>query len=568
MPQVGHGGPGLYPTNLGTRPLSEAGRIGLAPGHDRSGGGLARTVSECDADRMGRPGRGVRVVASVSAAVACVQGSAAAAGLRNGRLVGVADNTDGVRLYRGTDLVPDTADGRSDWKGGVVVHFVRAEPGEDPIPSAALQILRMAAWGHREHWCLTRLGWAYALLAGGVAGAAVWAASAEPVGALALLPVLAPLANPDFARFFVSTYSEPAGLAGAAALLCGTAVLALVRPGQRAEHAAGLALAGGGGLLAVTAKVAYLPLLPVAAVVCAGTRTASGQMMATAITALAVKPVVAAWRWQNRNYPAVNTHNLIFTLLIPELGADAAVAVGLPESAVAYSGCGSSDARGVSLDPDLIPGWRSAIGADPGRARGAACRYLARHPKALARVVGVALQATLGRDLDYLRKDPLPPGVDRLREVRATGPMGHDADALQAWLDGLPAPWRPSMLVLAGIAAGTAALRWPPRDDLIRTLAVVAGTGAVGAVGVAAFAMVGDGYYEVAKHAWLSAYLLDVTAAALTGAAAASLIRVSSRRLSGDRAAIRSQRAAVARFPTRRRTRAEARSPQLGRPGS
>lgn len=52
----------------------------------------------------------------------------------------------------------------------------------------------------------------------------------------------------------------------------------------------------------------------------------------------------------------------------------------------------------------------------------------------------------------------------------------------------------------------------------------VAGVSAVGAVGVAALAVVGDGYYEIAKHVWLSAYLLDVTAAALLGAAAAAVV--------------------------------------------
>jgi hypothetical protein len=38
-------------------------------------------------------------------------------------------------------------------------------------------------------------------------------------------------------------------------------------------------------------------------------------------------------------------------------------------------------------------------------------------------------------------------------------------------------------------------------------------------------AVVGDGYYEIAKHVWLSAYLLDVTGAALLGATAATLSR-------------------------------------------
>lgn len=498
------------------------------------------------------PGRGLRAAVAVAVAAACVRGIAAATGLHTGQPVGAADNSDGFRLYRGVGLVPNTADGCSDWRGGVVVHFVRAAPGHDPIPSAALNILRATSRGYSERWSLARLGWAYALLAGGVAGAAAWAVSAaELASPLVLLPVLAPLANRDFARFFVSTYSEPAGLVGAVALLSGTAALTLTRPGQRAELAVGLALTGGGGLLAVTSKNAFAPLLLVAATVCAATRTRSGQATAALIVAAAVGPVVTAQRWQNRNYHAVNVHNLVFTLLIPEFGAGAAVAVGLPAAAAAYSGHGSSDARGVPLDPDLIPGWHSAIGTNPGRARNAAHRHLARHPGTLARVVGVALQATLGSDLDYLHEHPLPPGVDRPRTVTPSGSMGHDQDDLHAWLDGLPAPWRPSLLAASGITAGLTAILWPPRSDLARTLALVAGAGAAGATGVAALAVAGDGYYEVAKHVWLSAYLLDVTAGALAGAAAAWVIQAWSDRRSAGLDATRWRNAATARSLTR-----------------
>jgi hypothetical protein len=132
----------------------------------------------------------------------------------------------------------------------------------------------------------------------------------------------------------------------------------------------------------------------------------------------------------------------------------------------------------------------------------------------------VALQATRGRDLDYLRDNPLPAGVDTPRTVTATGSMGHDGAALRAWLDGMPAPYGPSLLAALGLAAGSVSLLRPQRSELVRALTRVAGVGAVGAVGIAALAVMGDGYYEISKHVWLSAYLLDVTAAALLGAAA------------------------------------------------
>jgi hypothetical protein len=177
------------------------------------------------------------------------------------------------------------------------------------------------------------------------------------------------------------------------------------------------------------------------------------------------------------------------------------------------------------MDFDMIPGWRAVIGEDPRRVRRAAYWHLARHPGTLARAVGVAMQATLGRDIDYLRDDPLPAGTDVPKKVTPTGSMGHNNAALHAWLDAMPAPWRPSLFAAVGIAAGSTSLLGQPRSDIARALCSIAGVSALGAVGVAVLAVVGDGYYEIAKHVWLSAYLLDVTGAALLGATAATLSR-------------------------------------------
>lgn len=469
-----------------------------------------------------------RAVLSVAAAAVCVRAILGVTGLLSGRPVGAADNTDGIRLYRGAGLVPDTADRRSNWKDGVVIHFTRAEPspGADPIPSAALKILKAAVRNHPERWSLTCLGKTYSLFTGAMTGVAAWAASVDgPARSLVLLPVVAPLAKRDFARFFVSTYSEPAGLLAAATLLSGAAVLAVTRSDHRLERLLGLGLTGTAGLLAATSKNAYAPLLPVASLVCAATGRTAGPVVASSILIAAVRPVVTAQRWQSRHYHGVNTHNLVFTMLLPELGPGAAVAVGLPPTAFEYAGRGSSDEDGVPIDPDLIPGWRAVIGDKPDLARASAYRYLARHPAALARAVGVALQATRGRSIDYLRDNPLPAGADAPQRVTATGSMGHDGDALRAWLDGMPAPWGPSLLAALGITAGFTSLLGRPRSDLVHALTRVAGVSAVSAVGVAALAVVGDGYYEIAKHVWLSAYLLDVTGGALLGATVAAVIR-------------------------------------------
>jgi hypothetical protein len=98
------------------------------------------------------------------------------------------------------------------------------------------------------------------------------------------------------------------------------------------------------------------------------------------------------------------------------------------------------------------------------------------------------------------------------------GPQGADRAQLLAWLDGLALPWLPATVVVAGLLAGVSTVRHRgerPRDAVVRACGQVAAVAAVSAVGVVAAAVLGDGYFEIAKHVWLAAYLLVVTAAAV-----------------------------------------------------
>ncbi|SNR57965.1 glycan biosynthesis hexose transferase WsfD [Blastococcus mobilis] len=493
-----------------------------------------------------RPTPALRLAAAGVAALACLLVILGSTGILTGRLVGAADNGDGIRLYCGAGIVPDTASHRSNWVGGPVVEFTRGEGCPDPIPSSALIILKAAAYGHTSGWSLTSLVWVYALLAAAVTAVAVWAATPRRLaGALVVAPPLLPLVNSDYTRFFLSTFSEPAGLLGTYLLLAGVAVLGVTRPSDRVERILGLALTAGGGLLAATAKVGYLPLLLVAVAVCAVTTVRVGSsgrdrrwpdrapgVVAAALTVvLAVAPLQAALSWQDRGYPSVNAHNIIFTMLIPEVGPGAATAVGLPPEAAARAGFGFYDSEGASLDPNSIPGWQTTIGDDPDGARAAAYRTLLHRPDALARAVGVAMQATRGADLDYILADPVPAGISVPVQVVNSASMGTDTAWLHRWLDRMPAPWWSSLLAALGILAGAAGLRarrWG-MPALTRTAAVAAAA----AVGIAVTAVLGDGYYEIAKHVWLAAYLLDVTLYALAGATvvvAASGVRRAVRR--------------------------------------
>lgn len=46
---------------------------------------------------------------------------------------------------------------------------------------------------------------------------------------------------------------------------------------------------------------------------------------------------------------------------------------------------------------------------------------------------------------------------------------------------------------------------------------LLAGAAATTAAGMVAVAILGDGYFEIVRHLWLAAYLLDVTEVALVG---------------------------------------------------
>ncbi len=412
--------------------------------------------------------------------------------------------------------------------GGVVLDFTSgAAPCADPAPSSAGVLLGAAVGGSAGPWSLTRLGWLYLLAVAAVTALGVWAATAAGVGrALLVVPALVPLAGPDFSRFFLSTYGEPAGLLGTYALCVGAAAITGTGPSHRAARGAALLLVAGGGLLAATAKTAYAPVMLVAVLVCAATavttrggrrwsRHVIGPAVAVAVVGAAVLPVGAAQQWQARNYAGVNTHNLVYTLLLPEVGPEAAAMVGLPPAA--------SSGAGRSYYPDGPAGVPGAdvVAADPDGIRTAAWKTLATHPAALLRAVGVALQSTQGRDLDYLPRERWTEDTPRPTAVAPVGEQGATAGNLRGWLGGMRLPWWPSLLTALGIAAGLASVRIRPEGA--RALARTAGLAASTALGVAAVAVLGDGYFEVAKHTWLAAYLLDVTALSLAGAVLAGV---------------------------------------------
>ncbi len=460
----------------------------------------------------------VGVLAAVAAAVVAAAVVAVSLGL-GGTPVGAGDNGDGPRLYCGAGLVPLTPDGRSNWKGGVVLDFATGAPAcPDPAASAALPMLRLATLGSGATWSLTRLGVLYALAVGLLTGLAAWAVG-PGARLVVLVPALVPLVGPTFTRFFVSTYSEPAGLLGAYALCLGTAVVAVTGPTERGARTAGLVLVAVGGLVAATAKASFIPLLGVALVVAAATTVGNGPRRrlvglatAGAVVLVAVGPVVAGVRWQERHFAAVNAHNLVYTAVLPDVGAAALGPLGLPPGALAAAGRAYYPAgvRGV-------PG-AEVVAADPADARAGAYRVLLTHPGAAGGALGRGLTATLGAGLSYLPSAPVT--ADSVPPALGTtvGPQGADRAQLLAWLDGLPVPWLPAVVAAAGVLAGLLTVR--RSGPVVRAAGRVAALGAVSAVGLVAAAVLGDGYFEIAKHTWLAAYLLSVTAVGIAVIAA------------------------------------------------
>jgi hypothetical protein len=466
-------------------------------------------------------------IATATAAVAALA-LALVLGLLGGTPTGAGDNGDGYRLFCGAGLTPATPNHKASWLGGVVLDFGRGTPCPDPQPSSAAVFFGSVANGHGS-FSLVELGWLYVLLVFLVTLLAAWAVQARgPLRLLFLLPPLLPLLEPAFARLFVSTFAEPAGLFGAYTLLCGLAVIAATRADDGFARLSALLLVAVGGVVGGLAKIGFLPLFVLAVLVCAVTAARpgrgawwSGRIVGPVIAVLLVLEIIAPIRanlaWQDRNYADVNAVNVVYTFVLAELPGSAR-RLGLPEDAQQSAG------HAYYPDgPEALSG-SDVLLEDPSTVKHKAWDLLLEHPGVLAGAIGVGLQATLGRSLPYLPDEPWtaasrPPD----NSAPVSGDMGGDSATFQEWLDGMGIPWWPAVLVLLSLAAAVVALLRRRRSTT--RYGVVAGVAAAAALGIAGMAVVGDGYFEIAKHMWLAAYLLDVATLALGVMVAPVLLR-------------------------------------------
>lgn len=459
--------------------------------------------------------RAVAVLASaIASATAVVVGSRALGGW-----IGVADNADGKRLYCGAGLAP--VDGPSAWRGLVVTAFRTGAPVcGDPNPSSALALLRVAVGFTRGGWDLRTLGVLYAvLLVAALTTAAFLASARRPANVALLLPIVLPLALPWFTRFIVSTYGEPAGLLGVVVVLAGLVAVAVTRGEDgRARHRGALALTAAGGVLAATAKAGYVPALLVAVVVCVLLARPRRVGVVTALVAVAVAaaPVGLGMYWQGHKYGAINTYNFVLTAVGPASAGDVLPAVGLPPEYAARLG------RAYYPDGDeAVPGWERNVKSRWHEVRGRALVYVATHPGVLVDAAATASTAASDPRLAYLPAVPLDrPGAVPSQSLTEVSGQGQSRDAFVGWLDARPLPWWPPLVVAAALL-GAAWLAWRRPTGPVATLVTVGVAATAGAVAVAAAAVVGDGFFELAKHVWLASFLLVV--AACCGLAAAAV---------------------------------------------
>ena len=506
-------------------------------------------------------GRGSRLLLAVGVALLVGAGLLARLGLVGGDAIGAADNGDAIRLYCVADLVPDTSDRAAPGHGVAVTEYRTGGPGcprEAPTTSAGLLLQATVAVttaldatppapDGSDRFSLEWLAAVYVgLLAAGAGVAALAATSAPslagrrarrlaPVLLAVVVPPLIPLlAVPWWSRFLVSSFSESAGLLGAAWMAWGLLTVAVTRPTDRGARAAALGLIALGGVVAATAKPGFLPVGLVAvagcAVVTVGTRPWWRRAPGLAVALLAVALAVAAralgdrgpgrgLRQGQRPQPRVHRRT-------PRVGAGG-------------HGRARPAPRGVPAGrPALLPRrrpQRAGLGGDgrarrPDELRSAARLWVAEHPLVLARMVHRGLVATLRPHIPYLASETGGPRTVGGEIPRPAYPEGSQLmGPTFVYFDGLPGRWvPPTVLVLALLAAALAliASRVPrlsaATTPTARGLALTAGALAVTALGIVLVAVLGDGYCELAKHVWLGSYALVVAAATLVASGVAA----------------------------------------------
>ncbi|MDI2131538.1 hypothetical protein [Yinghuangia seranimata] len=525
-----------------------------------AGGVVLARAAPSEAGPGDKASRGWKV-AAVLAAVATVAAAWLVTGVF-GAVYGADDNGDGTRLTCPARLAADTPSQRTAWQGGVVVNYRVAEyPGCAGLPvyPTTRRLLLNALTPDEGVFSLRTLAAVESSFLGVAVGCGVLLLRRWGAAGMAALAVVAVAAvAPVMARFFVSPYSESAGLVGAVLVLVGVAGVLANPVRARAERVASLALVLCGGLYGGLAKQAYVPLAAVAALVLLlakpwepqqyepGQSTrgrilvgrALPRLVSACLCAALVVPVCSWYRagttWAEELRLKERTDaDFVLGAVAPELErrGGSLADLGLPESLQDLVGMDTWPPPSRMVQPDWVHYFTEG-GAD---SRRRAAGVVMRDPGLAYTLVTRAIAATDGVRIPYLapnevgRKPSESPvrdvldkpyavvgavdttgggtvGLTSLLAVCLVGPTAYAAKRRRR------GPVRPGIgpvdgpLLLASAAAGLALL-------------------------TCLVAVWGDGYYELAKHVWLAAFFAVVA----VGISLTTLAAYAVRRLRGDR---------------------------------
>lgn len=445
--------------------------------------------------------------------------------------VGLADNGDGRRvmcpvgLDKPAGLPPNTSP-------FVVFDYRPAAP--DPSCGwrsasryATSQVVLVAAARGLDDLVTGGAGldlrWLGGLTAGllGLAAAILFRAAPGPDAARWLLVagVTLVLVDVAFAAYLVSPYSEPTAMLGLVLAMAATlAYLRAPRPGW------GRLLAVlGAFLVVVTAKSQFVPVAVLGAAVLLarpvatparwrrllGGRTLRDRAVPAVAAVLLVLAGAGMLRFQGVDYRAANIYNLVFYTVLADSSDPAGdlAAMGLPPDLARYAGTGawSPPDRNAAADP-AYPAFQERA------SRRLVLAFLAGHPDRVARMVGRALTETTVTRVPYLGNLAGP-----------AGPVLVDRPAPVTWLLGAVRPAAPVLLPLLWLLGGLGGLAaaWRARRLASRAYGGAAAVLAATAASQVPVALLGDGYYELAKHLVVAAFATGLLLAVLAAWAVA-----------------------------------------------
>ena len=421
--------------------------------------------------------------------------------------------TDGLFCGAGLTPTPWTAS-RAGGTAGSTDFGVGPPTCPDPVPSSALVIARATTLVSSGTWSPTALGGAYALLVGLVVGLArVGGVRADAGGARVAVPCSPSRPPPSRASSSPPTASPRACSARHRRRRRFAAVL-VTRREHRAERMVALVLIAAGGLVATTAKVAYIPVLGAAVIVCAlprpwGPRPRRvGPAIALVTCLLAVTRCSLRWTASGQVYDAVNAHDLVFTTALLELGPSAAGDSGLPRRR-SRSGNGRSD--GPPPRRHHVVGGRDppAPVRDP-CTRPCSCSPSTRPPPP-------------GRSASACRPRRSPTSRTSTRSRRAvrgpSAPYGHPGWSVHASPTSRRSSTTPPAPVAAqrpgpGRARAAATARWQGRAG---RWSLPAGLAAGTALALSSSRSPATATSRCSSTSWLAAYLLAVSGSAWRG---------------------------------------------------